>query len=146
MKPSSQMKKFIETVMSKRLGLPADVSALPIGSQIEISRGPSYMRLVIERPAKYQVTVTHYREKDDPMDDAQADPDVDFLLGCDNELYPTSMTDTFGLSLYATYNVSTGRLDRCNLRGQRDLATFTNQWARNLRQQKFHTLGEISPN
>ena len=112
------------------------------GAHLRINNKP-YMPLVIECIGKNLISVAHYYTQNG---DLCADPDVVFLVGCDGEWYPVEWTTpqmmlmgrvVGGYQRYVEVDAENGTWLKADLRGQRDLAIFCNQWADNIKMQGF---------
>ena len=137
MKPSNRMQKQIEKMAKTR--------------NIDLSQGGAHFRaeasgfmdLVVETIGTGLVSVAHYYEQNG---DLCQDPEVCFLVGCDGRWYPYEWT-TPGVMLggrvfggwqnYGDVDGAAGEFKTVQRKGQRDLATFANQWADNIKAQGF---------
>ena len=77
------------------------------------------------------VSVAHYYEQNG---DLVADPDVTFLLTAERQVYPLTF-EQGGLVHQVTARFSGGQL-QFNQKAQKDLASFCNQWMRNIAEQQ----------
>lgn len=125
MKTTKPMQRLITQIAAKH-GL--DLSAEEAHLRLEQN---GYMPLVIEKIGQYRVSVAHYFRQNG---DSIADPDVVFFTGY-SEWVPIEIQQVMGFHRYAELAVDEGSIERFAPRGQADLALFTNQWARNLKQQ-----------
>lgn len=90
-----------------------------------------YMPLVIEKIGHHQLSVAHYfRQNGDTI----ADPDVVFFASY-AEWVPIEIQQVMGFQRVAKLNDDGSAIAAINLRGQADLASFVNQWARNIKAQ-----------
>lgn len=133
---STTMKHVITQIATRHgLDLTAEETHLSLDN-------PPYMRLVIEKNGSRFVSVAHYYEQNG---DLVADPDMSFWIGSDGGWYPVDITHG-ALGLYQRvmeFNAE-GTPYRLNQKGQRDLRSFANTWARNIRDQGFISLKPTS--
>jgi len=93
-----------------------------------------YMPLHIEVIEQNIISVMHtYRHE---SGDVIRDPDVLFWADpTSGDWFPVSMMTIYGIQQVAQVASDYSRIESFRPRGQRDLATFCNTWARNIRQQ-----------
>jgi len=137
MKPSNRMQKIIEKMAKAR-----DVDLSKPGTHFK-AQSDGFMDLVIENAGLNKISVAHYYEQNG---DLCQDPEICFLVGCDGRWYPYEWTTPgvmmFGRVIggyknYGEVDGVRGEFKTVARNGQRKLATFANQWADNLRMQRF---------
>lgn len=94
-----------------------------------------YLRLSIERHDN-KVTVTHYIEING---DLVSDPDMEFVIGADDNWYPVAIQYADGSYYRARF--SKNGADFVNLKNAEGLKRFSDLWAKNIRDQGFITAG-----
>jgi len=113
---------------------------------------PGYMPLVIERLTRQNLSVTHYRTKESPLDDTIADPDVEFFT-TEGGWLPFAIEQPQiailgqimgGYSSYALQEPS-GTIAIIDPAGQAALAEFVDVWADNLLLQGWTTRATVVP-
>jgi len=111
---------------------------------------PGYMPLVIERLTRQNLSVTHYRTKETPLDDTIADPDVEFFI-TEGGWVPFAIQQPQiailgqilgGYSSYALQEPS-GTIAIIDPAGQTALAEFVEVWADNLLLQGWTTRATV---
>lgn len=131
------MQAFIEK-LAKARGV--DLSQAKAHFRVESG---AFMPLVVENIGYNQISIAHYYTQNGDM---LADPDVVFWVGCDGEWYPVEWTTPAvmlggrvlgGFRRYVEVDLSKQEWVRADIKGQRDLAIFSNKWAANLRAQGF---------
>lgn len=126
-KQSTRMQKVITQIAEKH-GL--DLTASESHLRLELS---GFMPLVIEKIGKDRVSVAHYYTQNG---DAIADPDIVFWVAPNGEWYPCEVQ--MPLIGYREYIVfKDGKPASFYQKLQHDLATFSNQWASNIREQDY---------
>jgi len=139
-KSTTQIQRLIQGI-AKRAG----VDLHQPGAYVKVERKP-YMPLVIEGLGNSEVAVGHFYVQNG---DVIYDPEVVFFTGYEDT--PAKLGGGWipltiqhpppcGRHVYGKHDGQ--ELTHLNGRGQRDLATFVNQWTRNLKMQKFGA-GEI---
>jgi hypothetical protein len=116
MKTSKAMQSIITKIAEKH-GL--DLTASEAHLRLE---QPAYMPLVIEKIGRHLVSVAHYFTQNG---DAIADPDVVFFTGY-GEWVAIEIQQVLGFQRVATLNDDGTTIKAVNLRGQADVASFTN--------------------
>jgi hypothetical protein len=131
MKTSKSMQAIVERIAEKHgLDLKADEAHL------HLENGP-YMPLVIEKVGRNLLSIAHYFEQNG---DLCADPDVVFFTGY-AEWVAIEIQQVLGYQRVAWLNDDSTSIKSVSLRGQVDLASFTNLWARNLKEQDYLNRG-----
>ena len=139
MKTSKTMQSIITKIAEKH-GL--DLAAAE--AHLRLEKEP-YMPLVIEKVGRHLVSIAHYFKQNG---DSIADPDVVFFTGY-AEWVPIEIQQVMGYRRVARLNDDGSAIDAVNLRGQADVASFSNLWARNIRAQGWLEYGirpEAHPN
>lgn len=131
MKTSKSMQAIITAIAEKHnLDLSAEEAHLRLENE-------PYMPLVIEKVGKHLVSVAHYYYQ---SGDAIADPDVVFFTGY-GEWVAIEIQQPIGYQRVAHLNDTGTAIETVNLRAQADLASFTNLWARNIKEQGYLSSG-----
>lgn len=132
MKTSKSMQAIVERIAEK-YGL--DLNAEEAHLRLE---NVPYMPLVIEKVGKHLVSVAHYFEQNG---DLCADPDVVFFTGYSDCWVAIEIQQVLGYQRVAWLNDDGASIKSVNLRGQADVASFTNLWARNIKEQDYLNRG-----
>ncbi len=123
MKASPKMQSIIAQIADKH-GL--DLEARESHLRLEM---PGFDRLVIEKIGQHLVSVAHYYELNG---DLIAEPDVVFFTGYTGWV-PIEITQSLGgTRRLARLDEQGCDITHLNIRAQKDLALFTEQWARNI--------------
>lgn len=94
---------------------------------------PGYDRLCVERIEPHSISVAHYFEMNG---DLVAEPDVVFFVDPTDIWFPISISQSMtGWREYAELNVDGTAVARYKPQSQRDLASFVEMWAQNIRDQ-----------
>lgn len=132
MKPAPRMQQIITAIAAKHsLDLAADEAHLRLTM-------PGYDRLVIEKIAPKQISVAHYFEQNG---DAVADPDIVFFMD-DTGWIPIEITQVFGYQRVAFLRADGERIIAALPGDQVAVAVFADDWAENLKLQKWLDDGE----
>ena len=100
---------------------------------------PGFNRLVIEKIGQNLVSVAHYFEQNG---DLIAEPDVVFFTGWGRWI-PIEITQSLtGYSVYGLLGSDGNDLAAFNIKKVRELAGFTEVWARNLEDQAWPDDGQ----
>lgn len=134
MKPSKQMQAIITAIATKH-----GLDLQHVGGHLRLDM-PNFDRLVIEVTDRNHVSVAHYFEQ---HGDLVADPEIVFFTGPD-DWYPIEITQVFGgYRKVAWLKADQTGIDRFLPLAQREVATFANQWARNIRAQGWLEHGQV---
>lgn len=123
---SSQMKSTITKILSKHHQLEKFNSSYDFHLRLEME---NFLPLVIEKHGK-QITVTHYRDENG---DLITDPDMEFLVGADNEWHPVALQLWNGS--YHRARWSENGKEYINPKQLREQLSFAKMWANNLKAQ-----------
>ena len=134
MKTSPKMQSVIEQ-LAKQHGL--YLSQAEAYLRLEM---PGFDRLVIENIGCQRISVAHYYEQNG---DLVADPDVVFFTGY-GAWAPIEITQVMAVyRRYAELDDAGQTIVRFDVRGQADLAAFTEEWAQNLLDQGWLKRGSV---
>jgi hypothetical protein len=120
---------------SAKLTFGALTRGLKVGEGRKVDKaGGSFMAVHVDRLSSDTYALAHrYTQCGDSM----ADPDMEFWVGSDGEVYPCSFQqDSIGLYQRAIEFDALGKPDGVRRKLQRDLATFANTWMRNIKSQQ----------
>lgn len=123
---TSQAMQAVITALAEKHGLDLTRSE----AHLRLTMEP-YQPLVIEKVGKHLVSVAHYAYQNG---DAMSDPDVVFFTNA-LEWVPIEITQILGYSRAVNLSDDGTQMKTFYPRKQREIATFANQWARNIKAQ-----------
>ena len=126
------MKSVIEKILKRR----GQLEEFKNGENfyLKIENGP-FLPLAIERHGN-SVTITHYFEMNG---DLIPDPDLELVIGADQEWYPVALQ--FSTGHYRRARFWKDGQEFVNPKEMADQRYFSNIWARNIKEQGFITAG-----
>ena len=133
--------------MQASTGMKRVIGELALRHRIHLGNAGAYMRLEmpgfdrlsIENVGGGRISVAHYFEQNG---DLIADPEIVFALVGD--WYPVEIQQVLGGWRQFLAKDAQGRLICCNPRGQADVTTFADLWARNIEAQGWIDHGQLT--